>query len=204
MKPDGSAVRDLTSGLTLSLEGQWSVVGTAVRFGADGRTGLGTSDDGGRLSPRARDFAVAARLTGQRVPTGVGYSPNVVQKGLAASGGQWKMTMRPTPRGARAACRFEGRRGQLSVIDESSTRIDDGARHDVECWREGSLFGVSVDGRATSQRRSVGAISPRTPTTVANKMASAGVDDQFSGSLSCVVMVTGDGSRGAAAAQLGC
>lgn len=204
MRPDGAIVRDPSSGLTLRLAGRWSAEGAAVRFGLGGGTGLGTADDGRRLSPEASDFAVAARMSSERVPTGAGYSPNVVQKGFAASGGQWKMTLRPTARGARAACRFEGRTGRLTVIDRSSTSIDDGAQHDVECWRQGSRFGVSVDGRSTSVRRRVGAISPRTPTTVANKQASAGVDDQLSGSLFCVVVVTGPGSRDAAGAQLGC
>lgn len=204
MTPDGDTVRDPTSGLVLKLGGQWSPGGGSVRFGAGGGTGLGTADDGGRLSPGTRDFAVAARLTSQAVPVGVGYSPNVVQKGLAASGGQWKLTLRPTIRGARAACRFEGRQGQTTVLDDSPTRVDDGRPHDVECWREGPRVGVSVDGRTRSRRGPVGSIEPRTPTTVANKKASAGVDDQFNGSLSCLAMVTGVGSRGAADALLGC
>lgn len=202
MTPDGDTVRDPSSGLTLALGGQWTAAGDAVRFGASGGTGLGTADDHGRLSPGSRDFAVATRLTSSAVPTGIGYSPNVVQKGFATSGGQWKLTLRPTPSGTRAACRFEGRRGSATVIDGSPTRIDDGSQHDVECWREGPRVGISVDGRATSQRVAVGAIAPRTPTTVANKKASAGVDDQFNGELFCVAMVTGTGSRGAADALL--
>lgn len=204
MTPNGHTVRDPTSGLSLALRGQWAATGEAVRFGARGGTGLGTADDRGRLSPGPRDFAVAVRLTSKTVPTGVGYSPNVVQKGLASSGAQWKLTLRPTSRGGRAACRFEGRRGQSTVIDGSSTRIDDGRRHDVVCWRQGGRVGITVDGRTTARRAVIGSITPRTPTTVANKKASGGVDDQFDGSLFCVTMAIGRGSRGAADARLGC
>jgi hypothetical protein len=203
MDSSGGVVRDGTSGLTLGLQGRWTQLAGAVAFGA-ATPSLGVSDDGGRLSPGTADFAVAVTMTTASVPRGQGYSPNVVQKGFASSGGQWKLTLRPTSGGTRAACRFEGRSGSVLVRDSAGGRLDDGRSHVVACWRAGGVLGVTVDGRSTQLRRDVGAISPRTATTVANKRADAGADDQLVGSVACVAMALGAGSRDLALSRAGC
>ena len=203
MDASGGVVRDGSSGLTLGLQGRWTQLAGAVAFGA-ATPSLGVSDDGGRLSPGTADFAVAVTMTTASVPRGRGYSPNVVQKGFASSGGQWKLTLRPTSGGTRAACRFEGRSGSVLVRDTAGGRLDDGRSHVVACWRAGGVLGVTVDGRSTQLRRDVGAISPRTATTVANKRADAGVDDQLVGSVACVAMALGAGSRDLALSRAGC
>lgn len=204
MSPRGGVVSDPASGLSLELRGRWLDAAGWVRFGGSGVPSLGVSNDDGGLSPGDLDFAVAARLTSTTVPVGKGYSPNIVQKGLAGQDGQWKMSLRPTSRGARALCRFEGSRSRATILAVSTVVVDDGRHHDVECWREGVRIGITIDGHTTSAARTVGTIRPSTPTTVANKKSNGGVEDQFSGSIGCVVMAIGAQSRGAALADLGC
>ncbi len=204
MSPRGGVVTDPAFSLSLELTGRWADDDGWVRFGGSGVPSLGVSHDGARLAPNDSDFAVAARVTSAKVPVDRGYSPNIVQKGLAGQGGQWKMTLRPTSRGARGLCRFEGARGRTTISDATSVVIDDGRHHDIECWREGVRIGITVDGHTTSAVRAVGAIRPSTPTTVANKKINAGVKDQFNGSIGCVVVMIGQGSRGAGLAHLGC
>lgn len=205
MQSSGVTVPDPDSGLTLKLSGSWSALPGQVRFGADGARGLALADDVGRLSPRKADFAVVAAFTTATVPTTGGYSPNVVQKGLFGTGGQWKMQLHPSKQwGTLAECRFEGDKGSVIVRDGRNSRLDDGRSHVVACWRSGTRLGVTVDGKKTLVSRSVGKIAPETGVTLANQSTAGSVGDQFNGSISCVVAAIGPSSLARAQSRSGC
>lgn len=205
MSVQADAVRDPASGLTLNLQGSWTPLSGRVRFGAKARQGLGLENDLGRLSPKGADFAVVAAFTTATVPTGEGYSPNVVQKGRYGTGGQWKIQIHASKKwGTVAECRFEGDQGSAIVRDDTHARLDDGRSHVVACWRQGSELGVTVDGRITVIEQSVGDIDPRSGITVGNKSASGGVEDQLDGSISCLVAAIGRNSLDRALSRSGC
>lgn len=203
MVPSSGVVRDTASGLSLALHGTYTASGGSVWFGS-AVPSFGSSNDNGRLSPGTQDFAVAAVFSSVSVPRGQGYSPNVVQKGLAGRHAQWKLTLAATDVGTLAQCRFEGSGGRALVRDGSRTRIDNGQAHTVACWRSGSALGITVDGRHTTASRTIGSIAPRSATTVANKNAQGGVEDQLKGWVGCVTYAVGTGARDAALSRVGC
>lgn len=148
---------------------------------------------------------MVASFTTTTVPTTGGYSPNVVQKGLFGTGGQWKMQLHPSKRwGTLAECRFEGDQGSVIVRDGLNIGLDDGRSHVVACWRRGPRLGVTVDGQKTLIQRSVGKISPRTGVTLANQSTAGSTGDQFDGSISCVVAAIGPNSLARALSRSGC
>lgn len=205
MRVVNNSVTDVVSGLDLELEGRWSALNGAVSFGGSGAPSIGVSNDRGLLSPGSDDFAVAVSLTTQRIPTGSSYSPNVVQKGLAGGGGQWKVELHPNTKwGVIAGCRFEGDQGSVLVRDTFHTRLDDAQQHVVACWRMGKTLGVTVDGRDRSLKRSVGVINPRAGVTVANKGISGGVEDQLQGSIGCIMFIKGLNAKESALSSAGC
>lgn len=203
MDVNGSVVTDSGSGLSLDLVGSWAAPSGAVRFGPS-TPSMGQSDDGGRLSPGTSDFAVAATFTTGSVPGAGHYSPNVVQKGLAKNAGQWKMELFASGIGTQARCRFEGHGGKVTATDQDRVRLDDGGQHTVVCWRAGSTFGVTVDGRSSTRTSDISSISPRTSVTVANKKVTATVEDQLQGTVSCVVFAKGQGAKDLAQSNAGC
>lgn len=199
------SVTDAGSGLKLDLKGTWSSLKGSVGFGWAGSPSIGLADDRGQFSPALDDFAVAVSLISERLPTVKNYSPNVVQKGLAGVGGQWKVELHPNAKwGVLAGCRFEGDQGSILLRDTSHTRLDDDRPHVVACWRAGKTLGVTVDGRDQTLKDSVGLISPRAGVTVANKGISAGAEDQLKGSISCITFVKGQGAKDLALSRARC
>lgn len=189
-------VTDTVSGLDLGLKGRWSPLNGAVGFGWSGGPSLGVSDDRGLLSPGWDDFAVAVSLTTDPLPTGGNFNPNVMQKGLAGDGGQWKVELYPNAKwGVVAGCRFEGNQGSVLVRDTSHNRLDDAKPHVISCWRAGKTLGVTVDGRDQTVKSSVGVINSRAGVTVANKGVTAGSEDQLEGSISCITFIKGAGAK---------
>ncbi len=181
-------------------------VGSAIKFDFNSAASFGTVDTSAPFNPGTRNFAVSAYFTTPTVPSNAGYSPNIVQKGLYTSTGQWKMQLEATPGGTIAGCRFIGSglpAGDL-VNDGAGTRLDDGQWHRVTCWRVGGQYGITVDGTTTQRTRDLGNVSTSLPVRVGNKSAVAGVQDQFQGTLDCVAYADGSNPRPAAEAGVPC
>jgi hypothetical protein len=204
------SVNDKTGGSDLDLVGDVTsvsgAVGGAVRFDYSGGAAFATTHSDDQFNPGTADFAVAAYLKTDNVPTWGDYSPNIVQKGFYGSSGQWKMQLKPTAAGTLAECRFAGS-GMPSgdiVVDHSKTALDDGNWHQVACWRQGGQYGVSVDGADTVNDGYLGDISNSRSMRLGNKGSWAGVEDQLQGSLDCVAYVEGDNALAAAESRVPC
>ena len=97
-------------GMTFS--GNWQpvsgVVGGAVKLTDAPSSGVarGTADK----NPGAKDFAMSLVFTSRPIPTGVGYSGNLMQKGYFSSPGQVKMQLVPA-NGGTVNCRVKGGQG---------------------------------------------------------------------------------------------
>jgi hypothetical protein len=97
-------------GMTFS--GNWQpvsgVVGGAVKLTDAPSSGVarGTADK----NPGAKDFAMSLVFTSRPIPTGVGYSGNLMQKGYFFSPGQVKMQLVPA-NGGTVNCRVKGGQG---------------------------------------------------------------------------------------------
>lgn len=204
------STRGKTGGTDFELEGSYTgvsgAVGQAIRFEYSGRPALGTATSSASFNPGTAPFAVAAYFKTSTVPTRGDYSPNVVQKGLYSSAGQWKMQLKGTTGGTVAGCRFVGSRltnGAL-VADRTNTPLNDSHWHEVVCWREASRFGITVDGVNTVRMGELGVISTSSPLRIANKSPTAGIEDQFEGILDCVAYVDGSSPRATAEARVPC
>jgi hypothetical protein len=195
MSPVHGIVDDVTGTANLHLVGGWAsvagAVGRAVRFRWTGRPAAAVVHGGAAFNPGIADFAVAVYLKADKVPASGGYSPNVAQKGHFDDQGQWKMEVIHTPSGTVARCRFSGTRGHRTVMDHTTTGLNDNRWHKVICWRGTSTYGISVDGALTTVHGTVGAIFNAEPLRVAAKGPDAGVTDQFQGTIDCVAYVQG-------------
>jgi hypothetical protein len=210
MTIDSGTTYNKMGGANLHLRGDYTqvrgAVGRAVKFAFNGHPALGTATSKVAFNPGTAPFAVAAYLKTATVPTVGHYSPNVVQKGLYTSSGQWKMQLIGTSGGTIADCRFAGSKlpGGDIVTDSFHRRLDNRHWHEVVCWRKQGRYGITVDGRATSTVGTVGSISNSRPLRVANKAAWAGIQDQFQGKLDCVAYAKGQGSRARAMSRVPC
>ena len=100
--------------------------------------------DDADLDPGTRSFrwAAAVRLTRAQL-TG---SANVMQKGVATAGSQWKMQIGgPT---GRAQCVMVGRGTAQTFAALSAKPVIDGNWHRIVCQRTGTVLTISVDGVA--------------------------------------------------------
>ena len=179
-----AVVRDHTQPRNnLTLVGNWSRASgkngsPAVAFG--GRS-IARTPNRPELNPGRRTFGVAIAF---RFPRGMNAltgtdSPNLVQKGLFGSPGQWKLEILKYT-GGHVQCRMFGSRRKVDVVSPTPDIVRDRAWHQAACLRTDHKVVLVVDGRRTVRNVGVGTVSNDNPMTVANKYRSAGTD-QFHG-----------------------
>ena len=189
----------------LSLHGKWWRAdgengSAAVRFG---RRSIARSPDRPAFDPgRARfAFGLAFRFPrGLRALTGTD-SPNLVQKGLFGSGGQWKLEILKYT-GGRVQCRVIGGRRQVDVVSPVVDVVRDRKWHHAACQRTDGKVILVVDGVRAAKAARVGAVRSSAPVTVANKARSAATD-QFRGTVDVVAVARGPQSLRRVLAAIG-
>jgi hypothetical protein len=188
----GTVVDDSGHGRALVVQGRWTtdvgLVGTAASF-QPWAWGLGPTD--AALDPGDDTFAVSIRF---RAPTGTASpnrtdSPNLVQKGLAGSSGQWKLQLRQA-NGGQVQCRMKGTAGYRLLTSPVTNVVSDTAWHVASCLRTPTSVSLVVDGVTTSVAFRTGTIASTRPVTVANK-ATSSTSDQFVGLVDAVAVASG-------------
>lgn len=146
----------------IKFEGGTATFPAACRSGATAcpRALLEAANDAD-LNPGTRMFRWSARLNVTKAQL-VGSS-NVLQKGVAGTGGQWKMQIGAT--NGRAQCVVGGTGSTASYMVRSSNSVADGAWHKVLCQRSGTSLSVYVDNvqRGTATIPSTVSISNNLP-----------------------------------------
>lgn len=180
----------------ITLYGQWRPapgdVGDAVEFFDHQASAYGTAVGSESDNPGTQDFAMGVTFTSEPIPAGIGYSGNVMQKGLANKQGQVKISLFPT-NGGTTYCRIKGTNGYKVL--KSRVDVDNGSYHTAVCWREGGTIGLTVDGIATAAIFDPGSVATTQPLRIGNKSASGGLTDQHFGKNDCSVWVIGTGAR---------
>lgn len=100
------------------------------------------------LNPGVRKFRWSARVNVTKAQV-VG-SANIVQKGVATTGSQWKMQVGRTQ--GRAQCVVVGTGSATAYLVRSTVSVADGLWHKVLCERSGGTLTVYVDDVARGQR----------------------------------------------------
>jgi hypothetical protein len=180
----------------LTLRGRWwRATGeggsAAVRFG---RRSIASSPSRRALDPGRGLFAfgIAFRFpAGMRALNGTD-SPNLVQKGLVGSYGQWKLEILKYT-GGRVQCRVIGTRRKVDVVSPVIDIVRDRSWHHAACQRRDREIVLVVDGVRTTKAARVGRVRSTAPVTVANKVRSAATD-QFRGVVDSVAVGRGPGS----------
>ena len=95
------------------------------------------------LDPGTQQFRWGASVKLAKAP--ITGSSNVVQKGVANTGSQWKLQI--GARQGRANCVLVGQGSAKVYLVRSSTGIADGQWHTVMCQRSGPVLAVYVDGQ---------------------------------------------------------
>jgi hypothetical protein len=136
--------------------------------------------NGPDLNPGTAPFHYGASVLVRRDETAAGS--NVVQKGYANRGGEWKLQVDGA--GGYPSCVLVGRgSGRLHTV-RSSRSVADGQWHQVTCWRSATAFAIAVDG---VDRGRVGLpagldITNTMPLRIGGKHARAG-NDQYAGAV---------------------
>jgi len=171
----------------LTLQGAWDA-SSGINSGAVSfaHPSYGNSPAKSDLNPGSSEFAVTAVFRVGDL-SGLGDTPNIVQKGFFNDPGQWKMQLNHST-GA-VQCRFKGSSGAM-LVTSPVTGVDDGGWHTAVCWRTSSQLGVTVDGVRTPVSAKVGAISTTRPLRVGGKSLSA-TSDQFVGVLDYLSFAVG-------------
>lgn len=104
--------------------------------------GLLEAANAANLNPGVRNFRWSARILVTKAQ--LQGSPNVMQKGVAGTGSQWKMQLGRTQ--GRAQCVVAGTGAATTYLVRSTNTVADGAWHQVTCQRFGTSLTVSVDG----------------------------------------------------------
>lgn len=94
------------------------------------------------LNPGTRLFRWSARI--QLTKAQLTGSSNVLQKGVATGGSQWKLQIGATH--GRAQCVVTGVGSPTVYVARSAATVADGAWHKLLCQRSGSSLAVYVDG----------------------------------------------------------
>ncbi len=94
------------------------------------------------LNPGTRMFRWSARV--QVTKARLVGSSNVLQKGVAGTGSQWKLQIGATQ--GRAQCVVVGAGSPTVYVARSAGTVADGAWHKVLCQRSGTSLAVFVDG----------------------------------------------------------
>ena len=93
------------------------------------------------LNPGTRLFRWSARVRVTKAQ--VSGSANIMQKGVAGTGSQWKMQLGAT--NGRAQCVVTGAGSATAYIARSDISVTDGQWHKIFCQRSGSLLSVQID-----------------------------------------------------------
>jgi hypothetical protein len=136
--------------------------------------------DDARLDPGTRPFRWGATVRLAATETAAGQ--NVVQKGNAASGSQWKLQI--DGRAGRPSCVLVGRGTGRWYVAGAGVSVADGGWHVVTCARSGGVLSITVDSRVAG-RVTVPAglvVSNSTPLRVGGKGIGAD-NDQYRGSV---------------------
>lgn len=189
----GDRWRD-NGGADLQLQGRWQLVtgrlgslhaGQAVQFreGSMGRVPSRASLDPGR-----RTFAVAVvfRIPQGSRPFAGTDTPNIVQKGLFRSTGQWKLQLSPHD-GGQVQCRVKGSDAAVMLTSSRGGVGRDGAWHTAACARFDDRVVLVVDGVVTTRWVHVGKVRSASPMTVGNRALNAS-SDQFRGVIDTIAV----------------
>lgn len=147
---------------------------------APGARAILEGSDDPRLDPGTRAFRWGATVRLAATETAAGQ--NVVQKGTASSGSQWKLQI--DGRAGRPSCVLVGRGSGRWYVVVSGVPVADGGWHTVTCTRSGGTLAITVDGRV---RGRIGvpagvAVSNAAPLRIGGK--GVGPDnDQYRGSV---------------------
>jgi hypothetical protein len=187
-------VRDLTTPRNdLTLHGSW--VRALGRDGSEAvwfrKGSIGRTPSRRALNPGGSRFAVGLAF---RFPAGTAAlagtdSPNLVQKGLFGSRGQWKLEVLHYT-GGRIQCRMIGSLRTVDVVSPVRDIVADRAWHRAACLRSDRSVVLVVDGVRTVRSVRVGVIRNDDPVTVANKYRSA-TTDQFRGLVDSLAVARG-------------
>lgn len=93
------------------------------------------------LNPGTRLFRWSARV--HLMKDQVRGSANIMQKGVAGTGSQWKMQIGAT--NGRAQCVLAGLGAATAYIARSASPVTDGQWHKLLCQRTGTILSVYVD-----------------------------------------------------------
>lgn len=140
------------------------------------------------LNPGRRPVAWGATVRLARSQTTRGQ--NVMQKGYAAKGSQFKLQI--DGRAGRPSCVLVGARTRSVKLVRSAVGVADGRWHTVKCHRVGALFGILVDGRTRGLARIPAALSVSNPHPL--RIGGKGVhadNDQFQGAVDDVFVRIG-------------
>ncbi|MGX6603841.1 LamG-like jellyroll fold domain-containing protein [Micromonosporaceae bacterium Da 78-11] len=99
------------------------------------------------LNPGTRLFRWSANV--HLTKAQIKGSSNVMQKGVANTGSQWKMQIGATQ--GRAQCVAVGAGSPTVYVARSTNSVADGAWHKVLCQRSGTVLAVYVDGTLRGQ-----------------------------------------------------
>jgi concanavalin A-like lectin/glucanase superfamily protein len=124
-----------------------SFPGLCAKDAATCPRGLLEAPDDADLNPGTQQFRWSARV--HVLKAQLGGSANVMQKGVATTGSQWKMQIGATQ--GRAQCVAVGVGSPTAYVARSTNTVADGAWHKVLCQRSGTTLAVYVDGVARGQ-----------------------------------------------------
>ncbi|MCM4079563.1 LamG domain-containing protein [Paractinoplanes hotanensis] len=136
------------------------------------------------LNPQAQPLRYGASVRLASPPAGATGQDgqNILQKGYAAAGGQYKLQVDGVS--GKPSCVLTGRTGEGSSIVRSRTSIADDEWHTVECRRTGPTLAIAVDDQvqATAAVPAALSIDSEQPFSLGGKGVGAN-NDQFHGAL---------------------
>lgn len=194
MTTSGDTVVSTVGSENITMYNKWQPaigqVGDAIEF--TDATSYGIAHGSESDNPGTSDFGMSVTFTSNPIPEGVGYSGNVIQKGLANKQGQVKISLVPSS-GGTVACRIKGTNGYRTI--GSKVIVDDGAWHKATCWRTGIMLGLTVDGITRTTTFNPGSIVTDQPLRIGNKLSTADWTDQHFGKTDCTAWVIGLNAR---------
>ncbi|MEU4240598.1 laminin G domain-containing protein [Actinoplanes sp. NPDC026619] len=104
--------------------------------------GLMEAPDNANLNPGTRLFNWSARVNVTKAQ--LSGSANIMQKGVAGTGSQWKLQLGAT--NGRAQCVVTGTGSATPYIARSDISVTDGQWHKLYCQRSGTTLSVQIDG----------------------------------------------------------
>ena len=136
------------------------------------------------LNPQAQPLRYGASVRLASPPAGATGQDgqNILQKGYAAAGGQYKLQVDGVS--GKPSCVLTDRTGEGSYLVRSRTSIADDEWHTVECRRTGPTLAIAVDDHVQATAAVPGALSidSEQPFSLGGKGVGAN-NDQFHGAL---------------------